>query len=99
MGLLKTTIFKLQYVLTHNDKNNNEMIPGAVQRPPGICLTAEESPGKLQLGDHLMKGLCEQSSPQNVIPYLQMTSVGSHSMLGMEKEEKDKVGRKSISLE
>ena len=47
-----------------NDKNDNEMIPGAVLRSPGICLTAEESPGKPQLGDRLMKGLFDQSSPQ-----------------------------------
>ena len=40
------------------------MIPGAVERSPGICLTAEGNPGKLQIGDHLMKGLCDQSWPQ-----------------------------------
>ena len=47
-----------------NDKGDNEMILGAVQRYTDICLTAEENPIKLQLGDRLMKGLCEQSSPQ-----------------------------------
>ena len=47
-----------------NDKGDNEVILGAVYRSPGICLTAEENPRKPQLGDHLMKGLCEQSSPQ-----------------------------------
>ena len=26
-----------------NDKGDNEMIPGAVHRSPGICLTAEEN--------------------------------------------------------
>jgi hypothetical protein len=30
-----------------NDKGDNEMIPGAVHRSPGIYLTAEEKPGKL----------------------------------------------------
>ena len=40
-----------------NDKGDNEMIPGAVHRSSGICLTAEENPRKPQLGDHLMKGL------------------------------------------
>ena len=34
-----------------NDKGDNEMIPGAVHRPPGICLRTEENPGKPQLGD------------------------------------------------
>jgi hypothetical protein len=29
-----------------------------------ICLIAEENPRKPQLGDSLMKGLCDQSSPQ-----------------------------------
>ena len=46
-----------------NDKGD-EMIPGAVHRSPGICLKAEENPRKPQLGDHLMKGLCDQSLPQ-----------------------------------
>jgi hypothetical protein len=52
-----------------NDKGDNEMILG---RSHGIFLTAEENPRKSQLGDRLMKGLCDQSSPQ-------MRSVGSHS--------------------
>ena len=47
-----------------NDKGDNQMIPGAVHRSSGICLTAEENPGKPQLGDRLMKGLCDHSSPQ-----------------------------------
>ena len=47
-----------------NDKGDNEMILGAVYRSPGICLTAEENPKKPQLGDRMMKGLCDQSSPQ-----------------------------------
>ena len=33
------------------DRNDNEMIPGAVHRSPGIYLTAEENPGKPHLGD------------------------------------------------
>ena len=32
-----------------NDKDDNEMILGAVHRSPGICLTAEENPRKPQL--------------------------------------------------
>ena len=40
-----------------NDKGDNEMIPVAVHR----CLTSEENPGKPQLEDRLMKGLCLQS--------------------------------------
>ena len=39
-----------------NDKDN-EMIPGAVHRSPGIYLSAEENPGNPQLGDQLMKTL------------------------------------------
>ena len=44
-----------------NDKDDNEMILGAVYRSLGICLIAEENPRKPQLGEGLMKGL---SSPQ-----------------------------------
>ena len=37
--------------LSDNDKGDNDIIPEAVQTSPGICLTAEENPGKPQLGD------------------------------------------------
>jgi hypothetical protein len=47
-----------------NDKGDNEMILEAVHRSPGICLTAEENPRKPQLGNYLMTGLYDQSSPQ-----------------------------------
>ena len=50
-----------------NDKVDNEMILGAVHTSPGICLTAEENPRKRQLEGHLMKGLCNQSLPQNEV--------------------------------
>ena len=39
-----------------NDKDDNEIIPEAFHRSPGIRLTAEENSGKLQLGDSDMKG-------------------------------------------
>ena len=41
-----------------------KIILGAVHRSPNICLIAEENPKQPQLGDHLMKRLCDQSSPQ-----------------------------------
>ena len=47
-----------------NYTDDNEIVLRAVHRPPDICLTAEENPGKPHLGDCLMKGLCDQSSPQ-----------------------------------
>ena len=34
-----------------NDKGDNDIILGAVHKSPGICPTAKENPGKLQLGD------------------------------------------------
>ena len=37
-----------------NVKGDNEMIPVAVHRSPGIYLTTEENHGKPQLGDSLM---------------------------------------------
>ena len=43
-----------------NDKGDNEMVPGAVHRSPGICLTAEENSGKPQAGDLLMKGCADK---------------------------------------
>ena len=47
-----------------NDKGDNEMILGAVHGSPGTCLIDEENPRKPQLGDRLMKELCDQLSPQ-----------------------------------
>ena len=44
-----------------NDKGDNEMVPGAVIRSPGNCLTTERNPRKLQLGVRMMKGLFDQS--------------------------------------
>ena len=43
--------------LVANDKDDNEIILGAVHRSHGICLTAEKNPRKPQLGDRLMKEL------------------------------------------
>ena len=74
-----------------NYKDDNEMILGAVHRSPGICLTAEENPGKPQLGGGLMKAL-QPVFALNWVLYLQMTSIGSHRPSGREKEEK-KEGR------
>ena len=68
-----------------NDKSDNEMILEVVQRPPGICLTAEENPRQPQLGDRLMEGRCDQSSPQ-MGSLSTMRSVGLHSTSGREKE-------------
>ena len=63
-----------------------EMIPGAVHGSPGICLTTEENPGKSQLGD-VDEG-CATSHHLKWGPYFQMTSIGSHSTSGAEKEGK-----------
>ena len=41
--------------LSVNDKGDNEIIPGDVQKSPGICLNAGKNPGKPQLRDSLMK--------------------------------------------
>ena len=79
-----------------NSKGDNEMILGAVHRSPEICLTAEENPRKAQLGDSLMKGLCDQSSPQ--MGLLQMRSVRSHSTSGREKEGNKERKRWLLSL-
>ena len=86
--------------LSANDKGDNEVKPGAGHKSPGIYLTAEENPGKPQLRDHLMRAL-RPVIASNGIPYLQMTSVGSHSTPGREREEKKEslgTGRESDSF-
>ena len=42
-----------------NDKGDDEIMLGIAIFP-----TAEENPGKPQLGDRVINGLCDQSSPQ-----------------------------------
>ena len=64
------------------------MIPGAVHRPPDIYLKTEDILGKPQLGDRVMKAL-RPVIASNEVPYLQMTSVGTHSRSGREKEAKN----------
>ena len=69
------------------------MIPEAAHRSPGIFLKAEENPEKPQLGDRLMKGLCNQSQTSNGIPFLQTRSGRSQSRSGREKGGKgDRTG-------
>ena len=75
-----------------NDKGGNEIIPGAVHRCPSSCLMAEVNPGKPQLGDRLLKGLCDYSSPQMGVPYLEINSICSHSTSGRAKEGKKECG-------
>ena len=40
-----------------NDKGDNAVKPGTVHKPPGIYINAEETSGKPQLGDRLMKAM------------------------------------------
>ena len=71
-----------------NDKGDNEMIPGAVHRSPGICVTAEENPGISQLGDPLMKRLCDQSSPQtSSFPKNEADSTAQRVSRGKERQK------------
>ena len=60
----------------------------AVQRLLGIYLTAEENPGKPQLGDRLKAMRIVVAS--NKILYFQLRSVGSHSMSWKRKSIPDR---------
>ena len=66
-----------------NDKDANVLISGTVRRSPGFYITAEENPGKPQLGDFMMTVVPDVTP--NGIPYLQMTSVESHNISGRKK--------------
>ena len=70
-----------------NDKGDNGMIPANLHRSPGICLTAEEKPGKRQLGDRLIKAV-RPIIASNGAPYLPMKSVRSNRTSGRAKEAK-----------
>ena len=65
--------------LVVNYKRDNEII---------ICLTAEENPGKSQLGDRLMKGLCDQSSSQmGPFPPNEVGRIAQHVRKGEGRKE------------
>ena len=63
-----------------NDKGDIEIIPGAVDRSPGMCLTAKENSGKPQLGP------VGPVIGSNEVSFFQMRSVAQHV--------RDEVGRK-----
>jgi hypothetical protein len=70
-------------MLVTNEKGDNEMILGSMKRSPDICLIAEENPKKSQLGDRLMKGLCDQSLPQmGSFPPNEVGRIGQHVRKG-----------------
>ena len=61
----------------------------AVHRSPGICLTAEQNPRKPQLGDHLMKGLCNHRLKWGPFPLNEVSRIAQYIRKG---EGKDRVG-------
>ena len=62
-------------------KSDEEMEPGTVHRFLGIYFKAMEILGKPQLGDSLLKAVLPVIA-SNGVPYLQMTSVGTHITTG-----------------
>ena len=71
--------------LSANDKGYNDMIPGVVHRSPGICLKLRKSSENLS-NRPSDEGAVRSVIGSNKVPYLQRTSVGSHSTSGNEKE-------------
>ena len=64
--------------------NKGDMILGAVHRSPGICLTAEENPRKPH------EEAVRPVIASNGVPFIQMRSVGSHSMSRQEGRRKER---------
>ena len=78
--------------MSGNDKDDNEVKPGDVQRSPGVYLTAEENPRNPQLG--YRRWLCDQSSSKWV-PLLpnHVDRIAQNVREGKERnEEKDGEG-------
>ena len=75
------------------------MILGAGHRSPGICLRDEETLGKPQLGDSLMKELYEQSSPKwDPFPPHEGGRIAQHVRKGEGRiEGKDGAGYPTVS--
>ena len=62
------------------------MIPGAVHRSPGICLTYWRKPRKTSARRPSNEGAVRPVIASNGVPLLQMRSEWSHSTSGREKE-------------
>ena len=81
--------FKLTLVqsvcLSTNNKGDNDVQLDDMQRSHGIYLIAERNPAKPQQRDRLVKAVRPVTS-SNGVPYLQITSVGSHSKSGWERK-------------
>ena len=65
--------------ISANNKGDNEIIQGTVQKSPGIYLAANKSLGKPQLGDRQMKSV-RSVIASNGAHYLLMRSTVSYSM-------------------
>ena len=74
-----------QLRLLDNGMGKNEMIQGTLHKSPGIYFTAELKLAKPQLGNRLINDV-RLVFASDWVPYLQMTSVGSHNMSGRKKE-------------
>ena len=68
-----------------SDKDDDQMIPGALYRSLGICLTAKQNPGKPQLGYRLMKAV--RWGP---LPLKEVGSIAQHMAEGM-KGKKERI--------
>ena len=77
-----------QSPLSANDKDNNETIPGTLNKSPGIYLTAEKNSGKPQLGDSIMKAE-RPVITSNGFPCLQMTRTSQHIREGESEKVND----------
>ena len=67
-----------------NDNSDNKMIPGAVQRSPGIYLKDPKTSARRAFDE----GAVRLVIASNGVPFLQMRSVESYSTSGMEKKGK-----------
>ena len=70
-----------------NDKGDNEMIPGALHRSPGIYFKAEKNPRVTSARRPSMK-ILRPVITSNGIPNFRIRPVGSYSTSGMEKKGK-----------
>ena len=80
-----------------HDKGDNEMTLVDMQTSLGICLTVEEKSQKTSASIPSDEGAVRPVIASNGIPFLQIRSVGSHSMTGREKEgNKERTENESI---
>ena len=85
--------------LSTNNKGDNEMISGAVLRPPGVYIIAEENPDKTSAMRPTIKDVTNHLLKWGPLPPNEVGRVAQHTRKGEERKDGKDVGGVRESLD